>query len=171
MCEAEAPEATAQMRLGLVEGPGNLHPGQGTACRRFFFLRQLCLPRTSYVLRRLGFRAFSDSLQSCRPSSFRCSTRCDVSSSRASRCIWKSSRSATSWPSSIDRVARVFASRRPIESFGHGSRTPGPAGTRPFTSSSQRRSSLGIGAGFACSGPGRADTAPDARLCHTTFAP
>ena len=53
------------------------------------------------MLRGLRFHAFSDSLQSCRPSSFRCSTRCDVSSSRAPRCIWKTSRSAISWPSSI----------------------------------------------------------------------
>jgi hypothetical protein len=38
------------------------------------------LPRTSYVLRRLRFQAVFDSLQSCRPSSFRCSTRFDFSS-------------------------------------------------------------------------------------------
>jgi hypothetical protein len=32
-----APEAAALARLGLVEGSPNTHPGQGTACRRFFF--------------------------------------------------------------------------------------------------------------------------------------
>ena len=115
------------------------------------------------MLRRLRFRAFSDSLQSCRPSSSRCSTRFDFSSSRAPRCTWKSSRSDTNWPSSIDRGARVFASRRPIESCGRGSRTHGAAGARPFTSSSRRRSSRGIAAVFACSGPGKADTAPGAQ--------
>ncbi len=32
-----APEAAALTALGLVEGPANDHPGQGTANRRFFF--------------------------------------------------------------------------------------------------------------------------------------
>ncbi|HEY2943875.1 MAG TPA: VOC family protein [Vicinamibacteria bacterium] len=32
-----APEADALARLGLAEGAPNTHPGQGTACRRFFF--------------------------------------------------------------------------------------------------------------------------------------
>ena len=36
-CAQGAPEAAALLRLGLVEGPGNTHPGQGTANRRFFF--------------------------------------------------------------------------------------------------------------------------------------
>ena len=36
-CRQGAPEAGALLRLGLVEGPGNTHPGQGTANRRFFF--------------------------------------------------------------------------------------------------------------------------------------
>jgi hypothetical protein len=36
-CAKGAPEAAALLRLGLVEGPGNTHPGQGTANRRFFF--------------------------------------------------------------------------------------------------------------------------------------
>jgi Glyoxalase-like domain len=40
MCEVEAPEAAALTRIGLVEGPANVHPGQGTACRRFSFPRQ-----------------------------------------------------------------------------------------------------------------------------------
>lgn len=31
------PEAEALSRLGLKEGSPNTHPGQGTACRRFFF--------------------------------------------------------------------------------------------------------------------------------------
>jgi hypothetical protein len=31
------PEAAALSRLGLKEGSPNTHPGQGTACRRFFF--------------------------------------------------------------------------------------------------------------------------------------
>jgi hypothetical protein len=37
LCDAGAPEADALIRLGLHEGPPNTHPGQGTACRRFFF--------------------------------------------------------------------------------------------------------------------------------------
>ncbi len=36
-CEAGAPEAQALLDVGLVEGTGNVHPGQGTANRRFFF--------------------------------------------------------------------------------------------------------------------------------------
>lgn len=34
-----APEAAALIDAGLVEGPANVHPGQGTANRRFFFER------------------------------------------------------------------------------------------------------------------------------------
>jgi hypothetical protein len=37
LCARGAPEAEALLRLGLSEGPPNVHPGQGTACRRFFF--------------------------------------------------------------------------------------------------------------------------------------
>ena len=33
----EAPEAAGLTAFGLTEGGGNVHPGQGTACRRFFF--------------------------------------------------------------------------------------------------------------------------------------
>lgn len=40
MCAAGAPEAVALARLGVNEGSGNTHPGQGTACRRFFFQNQ-----------------------------------------------------------------------------------------------------------------------------------
>jgi hypothetical protein len=36
-CSPGAPEARALVELGLVEGSGNRHPGQGTANRRFFF--------------------------------------------------------------------------------------------------------------------------------------
>jgi len=36
-CSKDAPEAHALSELGLVEGSGNRHPGQGTANRRFFF--------------------------------------------------------------------------------------------------------------------------------------
>src|SRR6266699_2861774 len=32
-----APGADRLQQFGLVEGPPNQHPGQGTACRRFFF--------------------------------------------------------------------------------------------------------------------------------------
>lgn len=32
-----APEAEKLVQLGLLEGPPNQHPGQGTACRRFAF--------------------------------------------------------------------------------------------------------------------------------------
>lgn len=35
--EPVAPEAEALIRLGLLEGSPNTHPGQGTANRRFFF--------------------------------------------------------------------------------------------------------------------------------------
>jgi hypothetical protein len=37
LCEAGAPEADRLVALGLAEGSPNHHPGQGTACRRFFF--------------------------------------------------------------------------------------------------------------------------------------
>jgi hypothetical protein len=37
LCDRGAPEADALVRLGIREGSGNTHPGQGTACRRFFF--------------------------------------------------------------------------------------------------------------------------------------
>ena len=37
LCAAGAPEARALTDLGLIEGSSNRHPGQGTACRRFFF--------------------------------------------------------------------------------------------------------------------------------------
>jgi hypothetical protein len=33
----DAPEAEQLLRFGLTEGAPNRHPGQGTACRRFFF--------------------------------------------------------------------------------------------------------------------------------------
>lgn len=36
-CSAGAPEGDALVRLGLLEGSPNTHPGQGTANRRFFF--------------------------------------------------------------------------------------------------------------------------------------
>ena len=36
-CTRGAPEGDALLRLGFVEGPGNTHPGQGTANRRFYF--------------------------------------------------------------------------------------------------------------------------------------
>jgi glyoxalase-like protein len=37
LCAKGAPEAARLTALGLVEGSPNTHPGQGTACRRFFF--------------------------------------------------------------------------------------------------------------------------------------
>ena len=37
LCDEGAPEAEALLRIGIREGSGNTHPGQGTACRRFFF--------------------------------------------------------------------------------------------------------------------------------------
>ena len=37
LCSEGAPEAEALTEFGLREGAGNTHPGQGTACRRFFF--------------------------------------------------------------------------------------------------------------------------------------
>src|ERR1035438_8316466 len=36
-----APEAECLTRFGLIEGPPNVHPGQGTANRRFFFRRAM----------------------------------------------------------------------------------------------------------------------------------
>jgi hypothetical protein len=36
-CSTGAPQGVALLRLGLVEGSANTHPGQGTANRRFFF--------------------------------------------------------------------------------------------------------------------------------------
>lgn len=33
----DAPESAALTQIGLIEGTPNTHPGQGTACRRFFF--------------------------------------------------------------------------------------------------------------------------------------
>jgi hypothetical protein len=36
-CAVGAPEADALLRAGFSEGSGNVHPGQGTANRRFFF--------------------------------------------------------------------------------------------------------------------------------------
>lgn len=36
-CAVGAPEADALLRLGFAEGSQNVHPGQGTANRRFFF--------------------------------------------------------------------------------------------------------------------------------------
>jgi hypothetical protein len=160
---------TAPMdRRGLARGElsPSLPAWTTTAC----LLAELSLPRTSYVLRRLRLPAFSDSLQACGPSSSRCSTRSDCLSSRAPRCTWNSSRFDTNWPSSIDRGAGVFASSRPIESCGRGSHTPEAAGARRFTSPNRRRSSRGIAAGFASSGPGKADTAPAAQRCHLTCA-
>jgi len=37
LCDVGAPGAAALQRLGIREGTSNTHPGQGTACRRFFF--------------------------------------------------------------------------------------------------------------------------------------
>ena len=37
LCDETAPEAEALIEAGLDEGAANTHPGQGTACRRFFF--------------------------------------------------------------------------------------------------------------------------------------
>jgi hypothetical protein len=37
LCDVDAPEAEALLRAGLVEGSSNVHAGQGTANRRFFF--------------------------------------------------------------------------------------------------------------------------------------
>lgn len=38
ICTAiDAPEAAHLIEFGFREGPANVHPGQGTACRRFFF--------------------------------------------------------------------------------------------------------------------------------------
>jgi hypothetical protein len=36
-CEEGGPEAQSLLDIGLIEGTGNVHPGQGTANRRFFF--------------------------------------------------------------------------------------------------------------------------------------
>ena len=36
-CDPGAPEAKALLDIGLIEGTGNVHHGQGTSNRRFFF--------------------------------------------------------------------------------------------------------------------------------------
>lgn len=36
-CEQNGPEAEALVKAGVIEGSSNVHPGQGTANRRFFF--------------------------------------------------------------------------------------------------------------------------------------
>jgi hypothetical protein len=36
-CQNGAPELEPLLRLGFTEGSANVHPGQGTACRRLFF--------------------------------------------------------------------------------------------------------------------------------------
>ena len=124
--------------------PAGSQPEAGLDAMKQLVHEQLWLLRTSYVLRRLRLPAFSDRLQACGLSSSRCSTRSDCSFGRAPHCTWKLLRSDINWPSSIDRGARVFASRPPIESCGRGSHTPGAAGARRFTSSNRRRSSRGI---------------------------
>jgi hypothetical protein len=37
MCDVGAPEAACLAKMGFIEGPPNVHSGQGTACRRFLF--------------------------------------------------------------------------------------------------------------------------------------
>jgi len=108
--------------------PAGSQPEAGLDAMKQLVHEQLWLLRTSYVLRRLRLPAFSDRLQACGLSSSRCSTRSDCSFGRAPHCTWKLLRSDINWPSSIDRGARGFASRRPIESCGRGSHTSGAAG-------------------------------------------
>src|SRR5262245_43773154 len=36
-CALDAPEADRLVNSGFHEGPSNVHSGQGTSCRRFFF--------------------------------------------------------------------------------------------------------------------------------------
>lgn len=86
----------------------------------------------------------------------------------AQRCIWRSSRCGTSWSSRVAPAAHAFASRRSIACSGRGCRSDGAAGARRCISCSRRRCSPGIGAAFACSGRGRADTALGAPLSRTT---
>jgi hypothetical protein len=59
--------------------------------------RTLWLAKTPYALRRLRLHTFSDSLDSWRLSSSRCSTRFGSSPGHGFRCTSKSSRSDTSW--------------------------------------------------------------------------
>jgi hypothetical protein len=63
-CAEGAPEAEELSRLGLTEGSPNTHPGQGSACRRFFFsnaylelawVHDMSEPENEAV-RRLAFR-------------------------------------------------------------------------------------------------------------------
>ena len=129
----------------------------------------LALPRTPHALPRL--RPFSDSLQSCRPSSCRCSTRSGFWFDDAPRCAWQSSRSGTSWPSCIEPAAHAFASHRPTDSCGRHSRAPGTAGGRALHVRQPATVVAWHRRGFACSGPGRGDDAPGARPCHETSAP
>jgi len=49
-----APEADRLAAFGLTEGTPNTHPGQGTACRRFFLGKASELEPISFVRRAVG---------------------------------------------------------------------------------------------------------------------
>jgi hypothetical protein len=85
------------------------------------------------VLRGLRLRAFSDSLQSCRPSSFRCFTHSGSSSGHASRCTWKSrSPTPVSRRESITPPTSSFNVRR-SDAVGVAFAAPSEAGDRSPT--------------------------------------
>jgi len=150
--------------------PAGSQPEAGLDAMKQLVHEQLWLLRTSYVLRRLRLPAFSDRLQACGLSSSRCSTRSDCSFGRAPHCTWK-----LLAPTSTGRRPSIAA---PAASLHVGRSNPvgvaltrlGRLGARRFTSSNRRRSSRGIAAGFASSGPGKADTASAAQRCHLMCA-
>jgi hypothetical protein len=62
------------------------------------------------------------------------------------RCTWKSSPSATSWPSWTDSRRPRRRLTRVDRIYGRGSHGHGTAGARPYTSSSRKPSSRGTDA-------------------------
>lgn len=55
LTEPDAPQADLLLAVGLIEGPANDHPGQGTANRRFFFpnaMLEFCYIRDSEEARK-----------------------------------------------------------------------------------------------------------------------
>jgi len=90
------------------------------------------------VLCQLSLRTFSDSLRSCRPSSFRSFTPFASGSGRAPCCTWKSSRSDISSSWSIVPAVHGFASSLLIVCWRPGCRSDCAASARHSMSCSQR---------------------------------
>jgi hypothetical protein len=128
--------------------------------------------RVDWAVSRRPFRlqAIPNRLDLSCPSSLPCSTHCGSWFVHARRCTWRSLRFGTNWSLRIVLVAYGFGSLLLIVFCGHGYRSDGTAGARLSASCSQPPSWLGIGVGFVCSGPGRADIARDVRECQPTSA-